>query len=125
MNRREELMNEARYIQAIKLASLDTIKNQKKIATTKRIISFVKNERIATASRYLVGPHGVFLSIVTMLKERSVINIIHKLHPSAAPADPAYVLKSILHGAKEHHDVRLYSLQPQDNTATSRQMSGS
>ncbi|KAI0979230.1 hypothetical protein GJ496_005589 [Pomphorhynchus laevis] len=72
MNRREELMNEARCIQAMKLASQDTIKNQKKIAATKRIISFVKNGRIATASRYLVGPPGGILSIDPMLKERSV-----------------------------------------------------
>ncbi|KAI0989442.1 hypothetical protein GJ496_004540 [Pomphorhynchus laevis] len=98
-------MNEARYIQARKLASLDTIKNQKNIDAIKRIISFVKNGRIATASRYLVGPPGGILSIDSMLKERSVRNILHKLHPSAAPADPAYVFKNTLHGAKEHHDV--------------------
>ncbi|KAI0981680.1 hypothetical protein GJ496_003108 [Pomphorhynchus laevis] len=104
MNRREELMNEARYIQAKKLASLDTIKNQKKIDATKRIISFVKNGRIATASRYLVGPPGGILSIDSMIKERSVRNILHELHPSGAPADLAYVLKNTLHGAKEHHD---------------------
>ncbi|KAI0984351.1 hypothetical protein GJ496_003988 [Pomphorhynchus laevis] len=89
MNRREELMNEARYIQTMKLASLDTIKNQKKIDATKRIISFVKNRRIATALRYLVGPPGGILSIDSMIKERSVRNFLHELHSSAAPADPA------------------------------------
>ncbi|KAI0987097.1 hypothetical protein GJ496_010370 [Pomphorhynchus laevis] len=66
---------------------------------------FCENGRIATASKYLVGPSGGILSIDSMLKERSVRNILHELHPSAAPADPAYVLKNTLHGVKKHHDT--------------------
>ncbi|KAI0982959.1 hypothetical protein GJ496_000031 [Pomphorhynchus laevis] len=82
-------------------------------------------EATFTVSKYLVKPPGGIISIDSMLEVRSVRNILHELHPSAAPADPAYVLKCTLHGGKEHNDIRFYCLQPQHITATSGQMSGS